>query len=197
MYDSTIDSANPNHDYDTTAEWNWLVNKGGAEKYGIILRYPENSYCTSVTGFINEAWHFRYIGTEHAKAYNESGYPIFEFYVGDVLGMFAKDSDVVINGGSFYNVSGGSTECDGITFTGTNKVVLGASVEYVSATDVVETAVGDATGDGIVNLLDVIRIIKSITDEGIYVHPAADVNKDGVINVYDALIIVKSIINGN
>ena len=111
--------------------------------------------------------------------------------------MFAKDSDVVINGGSFYNISGGSTECDEITFTGEKKVTLGASVEYVSASDIVENAAGDATGDGIVNLLDVIRIIKSITDEGIYVHPAADVNKDGVINVYDALIIVKSIINGN
>ncbi|MBR5011452.1 MAG: D-alanyl-D-alanine carboxypeptidase family protein, partial [Clostridia bacterium] len=170
MYDNTIDSENPNHDYDTTAEWDWLVNQGGAEKFGIILRCPENSYCTSVTGFINEAWHFRYIGKEHAKAYNESGYPIFEFYVGDVLGMFEKDSNVVINGGSFYNISGGSTECDGITFSGANKVTLGASVEYESASDVIEHAAGDATGDGSVNLLDVIRSIKSITDEGVYVH---------------------------
>lgn len=195
MYDSTIESDNPNHDYDTTAEWDWLVNQGGAQKHGIILRYPENSYCTSVTGFINEAWHFRYVGVEHANAYIESGYPIFEFYVGDVIGLFAKDSSVTVNGGSFYNISGGSTECTDITFTGTNKVYIGADAEYENVEDVV-AANGDATGDGIVNLMDVVRIIKAITNDSVTVHQNADINNDGSINVFDALIILKSIVNG-
>ena len=195
MYDNTINSDNPNHDYDTTAEWDWLVNQGGAAKHGIILRYPENSYCTAVTGFINEAWHFRYIGVDHAKAYLESGYPIFEFYVGDKIGLFAKNSNVNVQSGSFYSISGDSTECTDITFTGTKSVQLGNNVEYVSATDVVETA-GDATGDGKVNLMDVIRILKSITNDTVSVHPSADINNDGVINVFDALIVLKSIVNG-
>lgn len=194
MYDNTINSANPNHDYDTTAEWDWLVNQGGAEKHGIILRCPENEYCTSVTGFINEAWHFRYIGKEHAKAYNESGYPIFEFYVGDVLGMFGKNGDLVINGGAFHNISGGSTECKGITFTGTDTVILGASVEYENAEDVL-TETGDATGDGVVTLVDVVRILRSITNDTVQVHPGADVNKDGKIDIYDALAVIKLILN--
>lgn len=195
MYDNTIQSDNPNHDYDTTPEWDWLVNQGGAEKYGIILRYPENSYCTSVTGFINEAWHFRYIGVEHAKAYNESGYPIFEFYVGDTIGLFAKDSDVTVNGGSFYNIGGGSTECSEIEFTGANRVRLGAGAEYESVTDVT-TVIGDANGDGNVNLADAVRIMKSLTDESIYVSKDADTNGDGIINVLDALSVLKSIVNG-
>ncbi len=194
MYDNTIDSDSPNHDYDTTAEWDWLVNQGGAEKHGIILRYPENSYCTAVTGFINEAWHFRYIGTEHAKAYAESGYPIFEFYVGDKIGLFAKDSSVNVQSGSFYSISGGSAECTDITFTGTNSVLLGSNVEYESVADVVETT-GDATGDGIVNLKDVIRIIKRLTDESVSVHSSADINLDGVVDIVDALLVLKAIVN--
>ena len=194
MYDNTINSDSQNHDYDTTAEWDWLVNQGGAEKHGIILRYPENEYCISVTGFINEAWHFRYIGVEHAKAYADSGYPIFEFYVGDKIGLFAKDSSVNVQSGSFYSISGGSTECADITFTGTNKVLLGAAVEYESATDVL-TVIGDATGDGVVSLMDVIRILKGISDENVSVHSNADMNFDGVVNILDALLLLKAIVN--
>lgn len=194
MYDNTIDSDTPNHDYDTTAEWDWLVNQGNAAKYGIILRYPENSYCTAVTGFINEAWHFRYIGVEHAKAYTEGNYPIFEFYVGDKIGLFARDSDVTVKGGSFYSISGGSAECSGITFTGTNNVVLSAAVDYVTATDTSFTA-GDATGDGVVNLIDVIRTLKSINDSTVEIYSAADINADGIVDITDVLLILKAIIN--
>jgi len=193
MYDNTIDSDSPNHDYDTTAEWDWLVNQGGAEKYGIILRYPENAYCTSVTGFINEAWHFRYIGAEHAKAYADSGYPIFEFYVGDKIGMFAKDSNIDVQSGSFYSISGGSAECTDITFTGTNKVLLGAAVEYESATDVLTTT-GDASGDGVVSLIDVVRILRSLTDETVSVYSGADMNLDGAVGILDALLVLKALV---
>ena len=33
-------------------------------EYGFILRYPEGK--EDITGFTAEAWHFRYVGTEHA-----------------------------------------------------------------------------------------------------------------------------------
>ncbi len=136
MYDNTINSDSPNHDYCTTEEWDWLVNQGNAAKHGIILRYPDNAYCRSATGFINEAWHFRYIGTEHANAYIESGYPIFEYYIADTLGLFEKDSSVTLNGGSYYAINGGSVEYDAITFTGTKRVTVADSVVYTSIADV-------------------------------------------------------------
>ncbi|MBE6679506.1 MAG: hypothetical protein E7598_03185 [Ruminococcaceae bacterium] len=195
MYDNTINSDSPNHDYDTTAEWDWLVNQGGAEKYGIILRYPENTYCTAVTGFINEAWHFRYIGVEHAKAYADSGYPIFEFYVGDKIGLFAKDSSVDVQSGSFYSISGGSAECADITFTGTNKVVLGSDVTVENVTDITVTY-GDATGDGEVTILDVVRLLRYCTDNTVEINKTnADTNNDGVVNIKDILLVIKAVVN--
>ncbi len=194
MYDNTIDSDSPNHDYDTTAEWDWLVNQGNAARYGIILRYPENSYCTSVTGFINEAWHFRYIGIEHAKAYTEGGYPIFEFYVGDKIGLFAKDANVTLNGGSFYSIDGGSVQCSDITFTGKNIVNLSESVTYETVSNITKT-VGDATGDGVINMLDVVRALKYTVDDSITISANADANSDGVIDLKDVLSIIKIIVN--
>ncbi len=195
MYDNTIDSDSPNHDYDTTAEWDWMLNQGNAARHGIILRYPENSYCTSVTGFINEAWHFRYIGIEHAKAYVEGGYPIFEFYVGDQIGLFDKDSDVTINGGSFYNVNGGSAQCTDITFTGTNKVSLSSSANVEKVENVTVT-MGDVTNDGEVSLLDVVRLIKYVTSENVEINMSnSDMNADGVITIADVLLVISEVLN--
>ena len=195
MYDNTIDSDSQNHDYNTTAEWAWLVTEGNAARYGIILRYPSNEYCSLVTGTIPEAWHFRYIGVEHAKAYTEGGYPIFEFYVGDTIGLFAKDSDVSLCGGSFYSVNGGSAECDGITFTGTNNVTVTSGASYESITDVA-TKSGDVTGDGKVTLIDVIRLLKYVTNGNAEINMVnADMNGDGEIDIKDVLAIIKAILN--
>ncbi|MBQ7661204.1 MAG: D-alanyl-D-alanine carboxypeptidase family protein [Clostridia bacterium] len=193
MYDNTIDSATPNHDYNTTAEWNWLVNEGGAAKYGIILHYLQNEYCAPVTGFISEAWHFRYIGLEHTKAYIESGYPIFEYYIGDCCGLFDKDSDVTVSGGSFYSISGDSTECPGITFRGEKKVNLNGVVEYTRISDVVSVT-GDANGDGKTSIADVIRILKSLADDEIFLHPSADINGDGKVTLLDALEVLRTVL---
>ena len=33
-------------------------------EYGFILRYTEEK--EAITGFIAEAWHFRYVGVEHS-----------------------------------------------------------------------------------------------------------------------------------
>ena len=39
-------------------EYSWLISN--CYKYGFILRYPENK--EHITGYINEPWHYRYIG---------------------------------------------------------------------------------------------------------------------------------------
>ena len=193
MYDNTINSANPNHDYNTTAEWDWLVNQGGAEKYGIILHYRNNEYCAPVTGFISEAWHFRYIGLEHARAFNASGYPIFEYYIGDCCGLFDQNSDVTISGGSFYKVSGDSTECPGITFRGEKKVTLSGPADYQFIEDV-SSVTGDANGDGKSTIADVIRVLKYLADSTEFIHPSADISGDGEVTLLDALLVLRTIL---
>ncbi len=54
----------------------WL--KDNAHKYGFILRYPEGK--SSITGYQYEPWHFRYVGLENAKAINDSGKTMDEYY---------------------------------------------------------------------------------------------------------------------
>lgn len=48
-------------------EYIWILNN--MHKYGFILRYPKGK--EEITGYIHEAWHIRYVGTDLAnKLYN-------------------------------------------------------------------------------------------------------------------------------
>ena len=51
-----------------------------AWEYGFIVRYEEVG--TAVTGYMPEAWHLRYIGTELAAAYHAGGYHTLEEFFG-------------------------------------------------------------------------------------------------------------------
>lgn len=55
--------------------WAWLEEN--CWKYGFILRYTEE--WASITGAAAEPWHFRYVGTEYAKAITESGLPYEQY----------------------------------------------------------------------------------------------------------------------
>lgn len=55
----------------------WL--KENAHKYGFILRYPEGA--ETLTGYMHESWHFRYVGTEAAKEIYAKGLTL-EQYLG-------------------------------------------------------------------------------------------------------------------
>lgn len=46
-----------------TKEYSWL--RANAHKYGFILRYPKGK--TSITGYIFEPWHYRYVGVTAAS----------------------------------------------------------------------------------------------------------------------------------
>lgn len=46
-----------------TKAYTWLVNN--CANYGFILRYPKDK--TDITKINYEAWHYRYVGVEHAK----------------------------------------------------------------------------------------------------------------------------------
>lgn len=62
-------------DFKYTEEAEWLKNN--AYKYGFILRYPEGKEWK--TGFMYESWHFRYIGKEHSKNFNNNNLTLEEY----------------------------------------------------------------------------------------------------------------------
>lgn len=61
--------------FENTQHYQWLSENSW--KYGFILRYPQNK--RSITGFIFEPWHYRYVGLELAKAVSESGLTLEEY----------------------------------------------------------------------------------------------------------------------
>ncbi len=62
-----------------TAEGQWIAKN--AYLYGFILRYPKEK--ESVTGYVYESWHLRYVGTELAKElYNDGDWITLEEYYG-------------------------------------------------------------------------------------------------------------------
>lgn len=58
-----------------TKEGKWLA--ANCWKYGFIIRYPHDK--ESVTGYMYEPWHVRYLGKENAKAVYESGKCLEEY----------------------------------------------------------------------------------------------------------------------
>lgn len=61
--------------FENTAQFKWLMEN--AEDYGFILRYQKDK--VDITGIMYEPWHFRYVGVEHAKRINESGFCLEEY----------------------------------------------------------------------------------------------------------------------
>lgn len=67
-----------------TAEYDWL--KVHCAEYGFIIRYPENG--ESITGYMYEPWHIRYLGTDTARKVYDSGLTLEEY-----LGIDSKYSE--------------------------------------------------------------------------------------------------------
>jgi D-alanyl-D-alanine carboxypeptidase len=64
--------------FGTTIEGKWLA--ANAYKYGFIIRYPQNMQ--SVTGYIYEPWHVRYVGVELATEMHNQGIQTLEQFFG-------------------------------------------------------------------------------------------------------------------
>lgn len=63
--------------FGNTKEFDWM--KENAYKYGFILRYTkENEF---ITGYMNEPWHYRYVGVEIASYIQEHPMTFEEYYV--------------------------------------------------------------------------------------------------------------------
>lgn len=61
--------------FENSSEFKWLEKH--AADYGFILRYPENK--TGITKVKYEPWHWRYVGTNAAKAIKNSGKCLEEY----------------------------------------------------------------------------------------------------------------------
>lgn len=62
-------------DFKDTAEGKWVARN--CHKYGFIIRYPADK--ESVTGYMYEPWHIRYLGKETAQAVYDSGLCLEEY----------------------------------------------------------------------------------------------------------------------
>lgn len=63
--------------FKNTEAYAWLVEN--AADYGFILRFPEGK--EHITGYIYEPWHWRYVGSETAKAVVASGLTYDEYFL--------------------------------------------------------------------------------------------------------------------
>ena len=61
--------------FENTKEFNWMMEN--AYKYGFILRYPKD---TTITGYMYEPWHFRYVGLEVANYIHKKNITFEEYY---------------------------------------------------------------------------------------------------------------------
>lgn len=63
--------------FSQTEEYRWM--KDHAYLYGFIQRYPEGK--SDITGYNNEAWHYRYVGVDIATAMRDTDLTYDEYYV--------------------------------------------------------------------------------------------------------------------
>ena len=56
-------------------EYTWM--KEHAHEFGFVQSYTEGT--EEITGYIVEAWHWRYVGTEIARELKESGITLTEY----------------------------------------------------------------------------------------------------------------------
>ena len=79
---------------DGEGAFKWLIDN--CQKYGFILRYPEDK--TNITGIGYETWHFRYTGIPHAVFIKEHGICFEEYIEGIKEYTFEKGGLYIENG---------------------------------------------------------------------------------------------------
>ena len=68
-------SSSSSQNFAKTAAGKWITQNGW--KYGFIRRYDGSK--SNLTGIINEAWHFRYVGVPHAQIMVENNWCLEEY----------------------------------------------------------------------------------------------------------------------
>ncbi|NKE07319.1 M15 family metallopeptidase [Mesobacillus selenatarsenatis] len=73
---SKTNNFNLNEQFGKTKEGVWLAHN--AHKYGFILRYPKGK--ETLTGYMYEPWHFRYVGIKAATEIYENEWTLEEYF---------------------------------------------------------------------------------------------------------------------
>jgi len=71
--------------FEKTKAFAWMQENSA--NFGFILRYPKNK--TEITRIKYEPWHYRYIGSNHAKIMKEKGF-VLEEYILNISEVSAK-----------------------------------------------------------------------------------------------------------
>ena len=77
-------------DPEVAAEYTWLLEH--AHEYGLIWRYTDEK--KDLTGYSEELWHFRYVGTPHAEYIKKNGLCLEEYHA--LVAKATYDSPLVI-----------------------------------------------------------------------------------------------------
>lgn len=70
-----IDLNSLSQNFEQTETYEWLM--ANCTRFGFILRYEKDT--TPITGIAFEPWHYRYVGTNHAKAITDMGLTLDEY----------------------------------------------------------------------------------------------------------------------
>ena len=137
--------------------------------------------------------------------YNKGGWTKFT----DGLSIDGKAiSGADLDPSSFYDISSGDTKTSTLTFnaaayelvTKNDLVIQGHGVIVTKVTVGLPTTVipGDANGDGLVNVTDIVATVNYIMEKPVdsFNKEAADLNGDGEINVTDIVMMVSIIMDG-
>lgn len=84
----TMDFSPIDESFANSTAYSWL--NSNAHKFGFIERYPEGK--ESITGYIHESWHWRFVGVELAVKVKESGKTLEE-YLGVEGGLYPGQGD--------------------------------------------------------------------------------------------------------
>jgi len=76
-----------NQGFDGSRQHSWLIEN--AYKYGFILRYPKGF--RSISGFMYEPWHWRYVGVPIATVMHEKEIILYEEFYGRYLVQGVRD----------------------------------------------------------------------------------------------------------
>lgn len=82
---TAFDITVPGKTFAGTTQAEWLAQH--CWDYGFILRYTKDK--EAITGFVAEAWHFRYVGVEHSRPMHEQNLCLEEYI--DLYGLFIED----------------------------------------------------------------------------------------------------------
>ena len=172
------------YQFDLTLPSGITLAKDGNGNYLVTKtsRYEDEDQALQVTLLEDNTYRFVSYSMENKKITGTSGALL----------------NVILNVASTHTAGTFGANIDNIVFTKTN----GTQIKLNSAKfniEVHKAMLGDANGDGEINVGDIVEIVKDILHKTTsrFIREAADVNDDGEVNVTDIVLVANIIMGGN